>query len=220
MVLFDANTGEQVSEPSPPIDGPIENITYNPTGDTILASASERVLQLDGRTAELLQLISPATDAIESLSIADDGNSVLIGTRSGALHLWDPRRNVEIRRFEGHTAAVRSIDVIPDRDGDNRLLFDELPQRYVLTVSSAMNSILPVLGTSRVAGGDRRQAREPQAQDRDVLVKPRWFLRMDRNADGDVSRREFLGTAEQFDAFDTNNDLLIDWEEAAVAGSP
>ena len=31
---------------------------------------------------------------------------------------------------------------------------------------------------------------------------PAWFRRMDRNRDGGVSRREFLGTREQFERLD------------------
>jgi hypothetical protein len=37
---------------------------------------------------------------------------------------------------------------------------------------------------------------------------------MDRNGDGDVSRREFLGTDEEFAAIDTDGDGLISAEEA------
>ena len=43
---------------------------------------------------------------------------------------------------------------------------------------------------------------------------PAWFVRMDRNADGDLSPREFLGTAEQFQSIDANDDALIDRAEA------
>ena len=43
---------------------------------------------------------------------------------------------------------------------------------------------------------------------------PEWFRKMDRNGDGDVSRREFLGTDEQFKEIDTNGDGLISVEEA------
>jgi hypothetical protein len=40
---------------------------------------------------------------------------------------------------------------------------------------------------------------------------------MDRNGDGDVSRREFLGTREDFNRIDTDGDGLIDADEAQRA---
>jgi hypothetical protein len=46
---------------------------------------------------------------------------------------------------------------------------------------------------------------------------PLWFRKMDRNGDGDVSRREFLGTAEQFRKIDADGDGLISLEEAEKA---
>jgi Ca2+-binding EF-hand superfamily protein len=43
---------------------------------------------------------------------------------------------------------------------------------------------------------------------------PLWFQRMDRNRDGDVSRKEFLGDDEHFKEIDTDGDGLISLEEA------
>ena len=46
---------------------------------------------------------------------------------------------------------------------------------------------------------------------------PEWFRRMDRNYDGDVSRREFLGSRKAFDQLDTDHDGLLSPEEAERA---
>jgi Ca2+-binding EF-hand superfamily protein len=48
-------------------------------------------------------------------------------------------------------------------------------------------------------------------------VGPVWFQRMDRNQDGDLTWKEFLGPRHVFEELDTNRDGLIDPEEAAKA---
>lgn len=48
---------------------------------------------------------------------------------------------------------------------------------------------------------------------------PRWFQRMDRNRDGDLSRREFLFDPALFDQYDTNQDQLISPAEAEAIGT-
>ncbi|MDY3552730.1 EF-hand domain-containing protein [Gemmata sp. JC717] len=46
---------------------------------------------------------------------------------------------------------------------------------------------------------------------------PAWFVAMDRNGDGDVSRREFTGPAAVFDTLDADKDGLLDAREAGAA---
>ena len=48
----------------------------------------------------------------------------------------------------------------------------------------------------------------------DQSKTPDWFTRMDRNQDQDLSRLEFSGTDEQFEALDFDHDELIATEEA------
>ena len=43
---------------------------------------------------------------------------------------------------------------------------------------------------------------------------PLWFRKMDRNGDGDLSPREFLGPIKDFKKFDSDKDGLIDAAEA------
>jgi hypothetical protein len=46
---------------------------------------------------------------------------------------------------------------------------------------------------------------------------PVWFRKMDRNGDGDVSRREWLGSTEDLKRLDLDGDGVIDPEEAEKA---
>jgi Ca2+-binding EF-hand superfamily protein len=46
---------------------------------------------------------------------------------------------------------------------------------------------------------------------------PSWFVHADYNGDGEVSRREFLGTTEQFSLLDENGDGYINADEAKHA---
>jgi Ca2+-binding EF-hand superfamily protein len=48
-------------------------------------------------------------------------------------------------------------------------------------------------------------------------VGPVWFQRMDRNQDGDLTWKEFLGPRHVFEALDTDHDGLIDPQEAEKA---
>jgi Ca2+-binding EF-hand superfamily protein len=118
-----------------------------------------------------------------------------------------------------------------DADGDGRLSFRELRNApKLLTTLNVRDGKLArgqvprhyrgglVLGPSvddpfgRVVVANPR-LRRPVARSARARG-PLWFQKMDRNRDGDVSRKEFLGTDAQFKEIDTDGDGLISAEEA------
>lgn len=57
-------------------------------------------------------------------------------------------------------------------------------------------------------------------QTRPRPVGPVWFQRWDRNNDGDITWREFLGPRDVFEQLDVDRDEMIDPKEAATAMGP
>jgi hypothetical protein len=53
----------------------------------------------------------------------------------------------------------------------------------------------------------------------EAVEPPEWFVRMDRNADQDLTRGEFPGTDDQFDALDADGDGLISGSESILLDS-
>ena len=116
-------------------------------------------------------------------------------------------RRLAQRELQEGQSVLQEYDV--NQDGE--LAESELGTRYVLQIG---------------LGQPEWQRQSPQMINQDMmstdailpgiesLKGPQWFRRMDRNQDGDLSRREFLGTRQQFDQLDTDGDSLVDAEEA------
>ena len=93
-----------------------------------------------------------------------------------------------------------------DKDGDGLLAESEIPLQYRLTVSRGN---LPALA-GNFAAADMNQS----GQLAERTSGPLWFRKMDKNRDGEVSRREFLGESATFATFDKNGDGFLDLAEA------
>jgi Ca2+-binding EF-hand superfamily protein len=117
----------------------------------------------------------------------------------------DADRDGRLSRRELRTAWQRLAAW--DRDGDGSLTRDEVPVQYLLTLGHGRSPFGPS------GGGEMALTFRPRAR----AVGPVWFRKMDRNGDGDLSPREFLGTAEQFRRLDADGDGLISTEEAERA---
>jgi hypothetical protein len=92
-----------------------------------------------------------------------------------------------------------------DADGDGRVAAAELPYAMIVAFLRA-----------EPPGGQAFYV--PAALPPSTTAEaPPWFAAADLNQDGDVSRREFLGSATQFARLDADQDGFIDPAEAAAA---
>jgi hypothetical protein len=93
-----------------------------------------------------------------------------------------------------------------DDDQNGAVSIDEIPVpiRLAVTLGPQVHRLLATPTGAARAIAPRSSA--PTAPD--------WFVSMDRNRDSDLSRSEFLGTAEQFRQFDADGDGLLSVAEA------
>jgi Ca2+-binding EF-hand superfamily protein len=138
-----------------------------------------------------LDLHAVGADGFVTLTVTDQSVSLF--------DLLDENGDGRLSLRELHTAWERLRRF--DRDGDGRLARDEFPRRLQLRFTRGVP-------TPRPAGVARSVPEPKQAKG------PAWFRKMDRNGDGYVSRREFLGPEELFKRLDVDGDGLISPEEA------
>ena len=136
------------------------------------------------------------------MTTADQGRAIF-----GILDLDRDRRL-------GAREVMRTVDRVMswDGDGDGRVSADEIPYHFQVTIA---RSGLPGLTGEGAATPAPRSMVATRAAG--PAAGPDWFQKMDRNHDGDVSRREFLGPRDQFDRLDRDKDGLIDADEARAA---
>jgi Ca2+-binding EF-hand superfamily protein len=106
-----------------------------------------------------------------------------------------------------------------DRNHDGRVTADEIPHHIRLTLDRGDLSFLlalPAVDRALVAVSAGAASVPPRPR---PAAGPSWFRKMDRNHDGDVSPREFLGTREQFDRLDRDHDGLLSPDEAKEASA-
>jgi hypothetical protein len=87
----------------------------------------------------------------------------------------------------------------------------EIPRQFELTISQGLLKS----GPGQFAAGGFSPGMPFGVRPVAPKRGPVWFQKMDRNGDGDVSPREWLGSMEDFKRIDTDGDGLISADEAA-----
>jgi Ca2+-binding EF-hand superfamily protein len=139
------------------------------------------------------------------------GVGVLVSAEgSGLFDLLDADRNGRLSRSEVR-AAAKLLSRLGLGAGDG-LKREDLPRSYQIAVGLLQGSFVE----GGVRGGYTPQGSPMLTLD---WAKPNlvWFYKMDRNRDGFLSPREFLGSLEDFRKLDADGDGLISPAEAERA---
>jgi Ca2+-binding EF-hand superfamily protein len=143
-----------------------------------------------------------------SMTAADEGRALF-----GMLDM-DRDRRLGAREILNTFARVSDCD----RNRDGSVTPDEIPHHIRLILDRGDLSFLFAPPAVDGAAAMNRAVAVIPPRPRPTSG-PGWFRKMDRNHDGDVTPREFLGTREQFDRLDRDHDGLLSPDEAKEAST-
>jgi Ca2+-binding EF-hand superfamily protein len=146
-----------------------------------------------------------ASAACVSLVLSDESR--------GLFDLLDTNRDGKLSIRELRQAPKLLAEF--DRAGKGHLTRDDVPKSYRLTLRRGPADGTGIAGIAAVLS--QYFTSYSSADSGGSNAGPLWFRKMDRNRDGDVSRKEFIGTDEDFRKIDTDGDGLISLEEAIKA---
>ena len=178
----------------------------SPKNSTLTLKATRDIERIrdDGQTIRIdtgampIEFSAVQQDASEQVSIGAviDGYPLL-----GDL---DPNsdRRFSVRELRSIITGLKVFDT--NEDGSIEMLETPPTLRVCFALGPIVHRELAQLRST----GKKGKSGEPSA--------PEWFMRMDQNRDGDLSRREFPGTDDQFIELDKDGDELVSIAEAIV----
>jgi Ca2+-binding EF-hand superfamily protein len=140
---------------------------------------------------------------------------VVIEEGRGLFDLLDTNRDGRLSLHEMRQAP-KLLDRL-DRDGEGYLTPRDVPRTYQILVRRGAAGGIGFSSFGTFGGGADVAVEAVLPPVPEPKAGPLWFRMMDRNADGYLSRREFLGSTELFNRIDTDGDGLISAEEATRA---
>ena len=172
-----------------------------------VASQSEPVSAVEDRVSLNLARSTIELSAAQQSKSEDWNGQVAVGAVIDGSPLLrrvdlDNDRRLSQREIESVPSLLEAID----RNKDGIVMLDEVPVpiRLVLTLGPHAHTVL-----------ERQSVAPAITTPADAPAAPPWFASMDLNRDGDLTPAEFLGTREQFDALDLDQNQRVSTAEAA-----
>jgi len=187
-IHFQASNPDKANLEVTDVDPQFHSATHPP-----VTNENSVTLYLAGTKVSFGAIQNAASDQI-SVGAVDDGYPML--------PVVDPNDDgrFTIRELRELKQRLTSFDA--DKDG-------------TLTLAEAQSTLRVSFGLGPLVHAELSGIRDITGS-RAVPSKPGpdWFARMDRNKDGDLTRKEFVGTDEQFAKLDGDTDKLISVQEA------
>lgn len=174
-------------------------------GDRQFMSLFE-LLDRHGTGALDLPVVEDYLDAVQDLQIQAMSSRIrlLVSDEGrGLFDLLDRNRDGRLSRRELQSAW--SVLSVYQKEGEDGIRREDIPRSCQVVLGQALFEPATI------------DAEPPGLPMSGWRSAPRWFRKMDRNQDGDISPREFLGSTEQFRKLDTDGDGLISIAEAEAA---
>jgi hypothetical protein len=162
--------------------------------------------EIDAWLQSVLELQARAMARTVSMTVSSQGAGlwdILDRNRDGVLGLREMR------------SAGEMLELL-DRNRDGTITSEKVLPVYVMQVGLGQTDLTRLGEGEVVVLSDRGQLEYPSSFGGGG---PLWFRRMDRNGDGDISRREFLGPPTAFRKLDLDSDGLLSRDEARRAGT-
>jgi Ca2+-binding EF-hand superfamily protein len=171
---------------------------------TVISQAANRLVISAGNTRLIISAQDLAASDAPAQRALQSSLSAMIHDQCDAI-FEDIDANADGRLGEREiTSCARNL-ARKDANDDGELAADELSHCMIVAFlrgepPNESSFYIPTLSNAPPA--------------REVAIE--WFSRGDFNQDGDISRREFLGSLEQFDRLDEDHNGFISAEEAAA----